>query len=142
MTRRIEVQSDVDELDRVIGFVDGALEGTGASRKAVLQLELAVEEVFVNIARYAYHPEDGKVWVSCDVDEDTMSVAITFMDMGPEFDPLAAPDPDVTLPAEERGIGGLGIFLVKTNVDGISYRRRNGYNVLTIEKSLASDTRR
>lgn len=142
MTATMEFRSDVDELDRVIAFVDGALEGTGAPRRSVLQLELAVEEIFVNIASYAYRGDDGKVRVSCDVDGDAGTVTVTFRDSGPEFDPLAAPDPDTTLPAEDRRIGGLGIFLVKTNVDGMDYERRDGCNVLTIRKSLARRTRR
>ncbi len=142
MTRRIEVNSTVNALDDVMAFVDGSLKGMDVSRKSVLQLELAVEEIFVNIANYAYHTEGGKVWISCDVDAEDRSVAITFMDTGPEFDPLAAPDPDVTLPADQRRIGGLGIFLVKTNVDNMSYKRLDGYNVLTIEKNLARYTQR
>lgn len=103
----------------------------------MMQLELAVEEIFINIASYAYPPGTGKVWIGCDVSEDTMSVTLTFTDCGPEFDPLKSPEPDVNAPAEERGIGGLGIFLVKRNVDGISYRRRDGFNILTIEKNLS-----
>lgn len=134
---RLEVPSDKSRLDEVMGFITGSLEGLGASHKALMQLELAVEEIFVNIASYAYPPRTGTAWISCDVSEDTMSVTITFADRGPEFDPLAARSPDLKASAEDRPIGGLGIYLVKRNVDGISYRRRDGYNILTIEKRLS-----
>lgn len=142
MSEKLEVESSTDSLDEVISFVRGAMGGMDASKKSVLQLELVIEELFVNIANYAYPPGGGKVWISCDADAETMSVTITFVDRGPEFDPLATPDPDVTLSADERRIGGLGIFLVKRNVDGISYRRRDGCNVLTIEKRMSRRTPR
>lgn len=132
----LEVPSDVDRLYEVIGFVKESLGGLGVSERAMAQIELVVEEIYVNIASYAYPPGTGKVWVGCDVSEDTMSVTLTFTDCGPEFDPLKSPEPDTGAPLEERSIGGLGIFLVKRNVDGISYRRRDGYNILTIEKNL------
>lgn len=103
-----------------------------------MQLELVVEEIFVNIASYAYCPPgSGDVEISCDVVEDTMRVFITFSDEGPEFDPLGKEDPDITLGKDERPIGGLGIFLVKKNVDGISYKREGGRNILTVEKRLS-----
>ena len=108
------------------------------SQKTLMQLELVVEEIFVNIASYAYCPPgSGDVEISCDVVEDTMRVLITFSDEGPEFDPLGKEDPDITLGKDERPIGGLGIFLVKKNVDGISYKREGGRNILTVEKRLS-----
>ena len=133
---QLEVDSDKGQLDRVMDFVRGCLRGLGVSEAPMMQLELAVEEIFVNIADYAYRGA-GKVWIGCDVERDTMSVSITFKDRGEEFDPLDQPDPDTTASALDRPIGGLGIFLVKRNVDGISYRRRDGYNILTIEKRLS-----
>ncbi len=133
----LEVPSDIDRLYEVQDFVRGSLGDMGASERSLMQLELVVEEVFINIVRYAYPPGTGKIWVGCDVSEDTMSVTLTFTDRGPEFDPLMSPDPDTHAPAEDREVGGLGIFLVKRNVDGISYRRRDGYNILTIEKNLS-----
>lgn len=132
------IPSDKDRVHDVQDFIEGCLEDTGASPKALLQLELAVEEIFVNIASYAYRPPgSGDVDISCSVEEDVMRVIITFEDEGPEFDPLAREDPDTTLNRDDRPIGGLGIFLVKKNVDGIAYRRDGDRNVLTIEKKLA-----
>lgn len=136
--KTITVPSDKDRLHEVQGFIEECLSGCGASAKTLTQLELAVEEIFVNISSYAYRPPgSGNVDISCDVEEGMMRVVITFEDEGPEFDPLDREDPDVTIRKEDRPIGGLGIFLVKKNVDGISYRRDGGRNILTIEKSLA-----
>ena len=133
---QLEVTSDKGQLDRVMGFIHGCLGGLGVSEMSMMQLELAVEEIFVNISNYAYQ-DTGKVWIGCDVEKDTMSITITFKDSGAEFDPLSMPEPDTSAPALDRPIGGLGIFLVKRIVDGISYRRRDGYNILTIEKRLS-----
>lgn len=133
---QLEVTSDKDQLDKVMSFIHGCLGDLGVSETSMMQLELAVEEIFVNISNYAYEGT-GKVWIGCDVEKDTMSITITFKDSGAEFDPLSMPEPDTSAPALDRPIGGLGIFLVKRNVDGISYRRRDGYNILTIEKRLS-----
>lgn len=133
---QLEVTSDKGQLDKVMGFIHGCLGDLGVSEMSMMQLELAVEEIFVNISNYAYEGT-GKVWIGCDVEKDTMSITITFKDSGAEFDPLSMPEPDTSAPALDRPIGGLGIFLVKRNVDGISYRRRDGYNILTIEKRLS-----
>ena len=135
---QLEVTSDKDQLDKVMGFIHGCLGDLGVSETSMMQLELAVEEIFVNIANYAYHPHgSGDVDISCDVVGDRMKVVITFTDEGPEFDPLEREDPDTTLGADERPIGGLGIYLVKNTVDGISYRRETGRNILTVEKELS-----
>lgn len=134
----LTVPSDKDRLYDVQEFIEKCLSGCGASPKTLMQLELVVEEVFINIASYAYHPPgSGDVEISCDVHENRMSVTITFSDEGPEFDPLTHDDPDVSENLSDRPIGGLGIFLVKKNVDGITYRRDGGRNILTIEKVLS-----
>lgn len=136
--KTITVPSDRERLYQVQEFVEECLSGCGASSKTLLQLQLVVEEIFVNIANYAYHPHgSGDVDISCDVVGDRMKVVITFTDEGPEFDPLEREDPDTTLGADERPIGGLGIYLVKNTVDGISYRREGGRNILTVEKELS-----
>ena len=116
-------------------FVEGCLSGCGASQKVLTQLELVIEEIFINIVSYAYHPPDvGEIDISCSVEGDRAKVVLMFADDGPEFDPLSVKDPDTTMKMEDRG---LGIFLVKNNVDGITYRRDNGRNVLTVEKRLS-----
>lgn len=137
-TKSLTVPSSKDNLYEVQGFVEKCLKSCGVSPKALTQLELIIEEIFINISSYAYHPPgSGEVEISCDVEKDVMKVTITFADEGPEFDPLEIGDPDVSKDVRDREPGGLGIFLVKRNVDGISYRRDGGRNVLTIEKSLS-----
>lgn len=137
-TRTLTVHSDREEIQKVQDFITKCLKGTGASEDAILQLELIVEEIFINIASYAYAPPgSGDVDITCKLEKDMMKVTLTFVDEGLEFDPLERGDPDVTQPVKDRKVGGLGIYLVKKTVDGIAYRRENGRNVLTIEKHLS-----
>ena len=125
-------EARVEKLDEVLAFLDGTLEGMDCPMKTQIQLDVAVEELYVNIASYAYAPETGPATLRI-VPEDG-GVAITFIDHGMPYDPLAKPDPDVTLSAEERQIGGLGIYMVKKSMDGMEYRREGDSNVLTIHK--------
>ena len=104
--------------------------------KAQMQIELAVEEIFVNIAKYAYSPEVGRAKVRVELEQDPLKVIITFIDQGMPYDPLARQDPDLTLPAEERDIGGLGVFLTKKMMDDVSYEYKDGSNVLRLKKRL------
>ena len=104
--------------------------------KIQMQIDIAVEEIFVNIANYAYAPEIGTATVRVEVMGDPPSVDITFIDKGIPYDPLAKADPDVTLSAEERQIGGLGIFMVKKSMDDVKYAYLDGHNILTIKKGL------
>jgi anti-sigma regulatory factor (Ser/Thr protein kinase) len=132
----IEVEATRENLPKVMAFVDKYLEEADCSMKDQMQLDIAVEEIYVNIASYAYNPEIGLATVRVEVTDDPVSVSITFIDQGKPYDPLAKEDPDVTLPAEARGIGGLGIFMAKRSVDNIHYEYRDGKNVLTLEKKL------
>ena len=100
------------------------------------QIDLAVEEIYVNIAHYAYAPKQGNVTITCTVTKDEPLLSVTFADSGKPFDPLAKPDPDITLSAEERDIGGLGIFLTKEFMNSVSYRWEDGQNMLTFTKKL------
>ena len=132
----ITVQAQLGHLDQVIAFVDAQLEQMDCSMKAQMQIDVAVEEIFVNIANYAYAPGTGEAKIRLEQSGDGRGVIIMFEDGGVPFDPLAKPDPDVTLSAEERKIGGLGIFMVKKSMDQVEYRRENGKNILTIQKAL------
>ena len=105
--------------------------------KIQIQIDIAVEEIFVNIANYAYQDKVGKAQVQIEIKEDPLSIYITFIDSGIPYDPLAKADPDTSLKAEDRAIGGLGIFMVKKSMDNVSYQYKNGQNMLTIQKSLA-----
>ena len=125
-----------DQLEPVQSFIDGDLEQYDCPPKAQIQLAVAVEEIFINIVRYAYHPEVGLATVRCSVGGDPLQVTIQFLDNGKPFNPLAKEDTDITLSAEERGIGGLGILMVKKSMDAVDYAYENGSNVLTIKKSI------
>ena len=134
--RELVIEALTDNLGQVLGFVDNELENAGCPMKIQMQIDLAVEEIFVNIANYAYNPELGEATIRVEVFDDPLAVVITFLDHGKPYDPLAKEDPDVTLSAEERDIGGLGIFMTKKSMDNIRYEYKDGQNILTIEKNL------
>ena len=136
----LTLEAKKENLDEVLAFVDGCLETLDCSPKAQMQIDIAVEEIFVNIASYAYAPDVGQATIR--VEPEAGAVAITFEDSGVPYDPLAKADPDVTLSAEERQIGGLGIFMVKKSMDSMEYEYRNGRNILTIRKNLRFSDRK
>lgn len=132
----ITVAATLENLDMVTDFINEQLEKADCSMKLMTQVDLAVEEIYVNIAHYAYHPEVGEAVVRCEVSGDPLQIIIGFEDHGKPYNPLEKEDPDITRSAEERPIGGLGIFMVKKLVDDISYEFKNGKNVLTISKKM------
>lgn len=134
--KELTINATLENIQTVTDFVDGQLEELGCSVKAQMQIDIAIDELFGNIVHYAYNPEVGPVTVRVEVTEDPLAVSITFIDNGVPYDPLAKTDPDVTLSAEEREIGGLGIFMVKKSMDEISYEYRSGQNILTIKKNM------
>ena len=132
----LEIEAVSENLGKVIGFVDSRLDRVDCPAKAKMQLQLAVEEIFVNIANYAYAPDKGKATVRVEISEEPVTVAITFIDRGVPYDPLKKVDPDVTLSANERQIGGLGIFMTKKVMDDVNYEYKNGQNILTLKKRI------
>ena len=130
-----EVDAKTENLPAVLSFIEDRLDGMGCSAKTKMQIAVAAEEIFVNIANYAYGDGGGKATVRVD-EGDGKTVAVTFIDRGRMFDPTKASDPDVTLSAEERGIGGLGIFMAKKIMDGVSYEYVDGQNILTLKKKI------
>jgi len=132
----LTIKARINNLDAVLAFVDAELEKLDCPLRKQLQIDVAVEEVFVNIASYAYVPGEGDAVIRVEAVQEPRSVNITFRDHGVPYDPLAKPDPDVTLPAAKRQIGGLGIFMVKKSMDDMHYAYRDGQNVLTITKML------
>jgi len=132
----LTVTAVVENLDEVIAFVAKRLENYGCERKTLMQIRLAVEEIFVNISSYAYDPSVGPAEVRCEVLEDPMRVIIQFLDGGKPFDPLAKEDADTSEEALMSRIGGLGILLVKETMDDVSYEYKDGQNILTILKNL------
>jgi anti-sigma regulatory factor (Ser/Thr protein kinase) len=133
---RLEVQATKENLLEVSAFVEGYLEKLDCPMKAMMQISVAVEEIYINIASYAYGDSIGMAEILIDHDQALNSVSITFKDSGVPYDPLAKDDPDITLSAEERAIGGLGIFMVKKSMDDMKYKYEDGKNVLTIVKKL------
>ncbi|MBQ6036992.1 MAG: ATP-binding protein [Lachnospiraceae bacterium] len=123
-----------ENLDDVLAFIDERTEKMGFGPRTRRQIEVAVEELFVNISHYAYSPDKGKATIRFEQQYDPPRAVITLIDSGMAYDPLAKPDPDLTLPLEERPIGGLGIYMTKNFVDGIRYERKDEKNILTIEK--------
>ena len=135
MEREITVDAVVENLYTVQEALGPALTALPFSPETRMNLEVAVEEIFLNIANYAYAPGNGKAVIRAVT--DTAGISITFADSGEAFDPLAKPDPDTKLPLQERQIGGLGIYMVKQTMDSVEYARRDGQNILTIRKNLA-----
>ena len=133
--KTLTVPASRDQLDTVQGFVDEALAQVPCTLETQLQIQIAVEELFVNIASYAY-PSGGEAVIGCQVEREPASITIQFRDWGKPFDPLAGEDADITLSAEERKIGGLGIYMVKTSMDETRYVYEDGQNILTIKKYL------
>ena len=136
--KELNIAATVENIEAVTDFVNEQLEALDCPMKAQMQIDIAIDELFGNIAHYAYNPDVGDATVRVEVIEDPLSVVITFIDGGVPYDPLAAADPDTTLSAEDRAIGGLGIFMVKKSMDEITYRYENGSNILSIRKSLRS----
>lgn len=132
----LELEATDENLSAVQSFVEQLLTDAGCPLKTQMEISVAVEEIFINIAHYAYAPEKGTARVCVELCGDSGTVTITFADHGAPYDPLARPDPNVTLPAEERGIGGLGVYLTKQLMDEVAYTYANGQNILTMKKKL------
>ena len=135
-TNELEIEAVTENLDEVQAFVEERLDGADCDPRTLMQIGVAVEEIFVNIASYAYDPSIGKATVRVEVNEEPVSVSVTFLDHGVPYDPLSREDPDVSLAAEQREIGGLGIFMTKKLMDDIAYEYRDGQNILTLKKNL------
>lgn len=134
--KELRVLAEIQNIERVNGFVDEQLEPYELSPKAAAQLHIAVDELFGNIARYAYAPGVGSAVIRMEIEEEPLAVNLVFIDRGVPYDPLAKEDPDVTLPANERPLGGLGIYMVKKCMDAFSYEYKDGYNCVRIKKYL------
>ena len=132
--RELTVPATINNVETVTDFVNGQLEEAGCPVKTQMQLDVAIDELFSNIAHYAHDPGSGMATVQVDLEEDPPAAIVTFLDQGRPYNPLAKEDPDVSLAARDRPTGGLGIFLVKRIMDDVSYEYREGYNVLRIRK--------
>lgn len=130
----INIEAKAENLEKVLGFADRILEEQECPKKEQMQLNIAIEEIFVNIASYAYPSGEGMAKIQIQITREPFMVTITFTDQGIPYDPLKKDDPDITLSAEERGIGGLGIYMVKKSMDDMHYEYSDGRNILTIQK--------
>lgn len=132
----LTIEALVKNVDYVTEFVDELLEKMGCSRKSMTQINIALDELFSNICNYAYGDRVGNATIRLRKLEDKNAVELTLEDEGAPFNPLKVEEPDITLSLAERGIGGLGIFMVRKTMDDIRYAYENGRNILTIIKSL------
>lgn len=131
--------AEPEQLEPVQRFVEEQIERYDCSARVRFQLDVAVEEIFINIAKYAYRPgQAGQAAVRCCVGGDPLQVTIQFQDQGVPFNPLAKEDADITLTAQERQIGGLGILMVKKSMDAVRYSYEDGKNILTIQKNIGA----
>ncbi|MBR2779086.1 MAG: SpoIIE family protein phosphatase [Firmicutes bacterium] len=136
LTNELDIEAAAENLPQVLQFIESRLEAAGCSRKAKMQIAIAAEEIYINIASYAYAPDKGRAWIDMNVSDDQKEVSITFKDKGMPYNPLEKEDPDVTLSAEERQIGGLGTFMTKKFMDEMLYEYKDGMNILTLKKRL------
>ena len=134
--KELTIAATIENIGTVTDFVNEQLESLDCPMKAQMQIDIAIDELFSNIAHYAYNPEIGQATVRVEVVEEPLAVVITFIDKGVPYDPLAKADPDITLSAEEREIGGLGIYMVKKSMDEITYEYKDGQNILKIKKKI------
>lgn len=134
--QELTIPATVENIEKVTDFVNEQLDNIDCPPKAKMQIDIAIDELFGNIAHYAYNPETGPATVRVEVTDEPISVVITFIDHGVPYDPLKKDDPDITQSAEDREIGGLGIFMVKKTMDEITYEYKDGQNILRIRKDI------
>ncbi len=120
----------------VTAWVNKQLEQIECPMKVQMQIDIAIDELFSNIAFYAYKPQTGSATVRLEVLENPKAVLITFIDQGIPYNPLAKEDPNTKLSVEEREAGGLGILMVKKTMDEVFYEYKDGQNILTIKKNI------
>ncbi len=131
----LTIEASKTNLDKVIEFVNGELMKLPYTNELKTKLDIAVEEIFVNISSYAYD-EQGEVEINCNIKEDIFMIEVEFKDMGKPYNPLGRIDPDISKGIDEREIGGLGIFMTKKFLDDIEYKYEDSKNVLIIRKKI------
>lgn len=133
----ITVPANEEALDEITEFIDGELAKVGCPPN--IQIQMTIEEVFVNIANYAYKNGEGNAEITCTILDDPLTAEISFKDSGVPFDPLAQADADISEEALEEREGGLGIHMIRMYMDSVSYAYENGQNVLTVRKRLRKE---
>lgn len=142
MHNEFTVEASLDNLDLVLGNLEEMLEAHDCSMKLIMKINVCVEELFVNVANYAYDEDADNKYCEfridiTDLDDQELSkrAEITLIDSGKEFNPLLRENPDITLSADERPIGGLGIFMVKNMMDDVIYKYNDNKNEITLVKA-------
>lgn len=133
--KELDIRAEKENLPKVLSFIDEQLEELGCGMRVITQIDMAAEEIFVNISTYAYDPDVGYATIRVEISDSPVTVIISFIDKGRPYDPLAKPDPKLDTPLKERPKGGLGIFMVKKTMDDVSYEYKDGQNILTITKN-------
>ena len=131
----LSIEATIENLEKVEEFIDENLDKCNFSTKRMNQIKISVEEIYVNIAHYAYSPNTGMAKISVDINQDDKYMEIVFIDQGKPYNPLEKKDPDVKLKLSERQMGGLGIYMTKKLMDDISYEYSHGKNILTLKNS-------
>ncbi|MFI3251275.1 MAG: ATP-binding protein [Eubacteriales bacterium] len=143
MTKELTVEAVIENLDPIQVFIEEALDEVACPMKIAMQISIAVEEIFLNIVNYAYNPVTGRAIIRCaleDCGDDKMQVCIGFLDNGKPFNPLETEEADISLSAEDRDIGGLGIYMVKKSMDHIEYNYVDNQNILSFSKKFDIET--
>ena len=134
MIKQLSLAATAENAAAAADFVEEQLEDIDCPPKARNHINIAVDELYINIASYAYGESGGDVTIRVETWEEPRGVSVTFIDSGAPFDPLAAPEPDITLPLAKRGVGGMGILMVKKLMDEAVYEYRDGRNIMTVKK--------
>ncbi|MDR1253787.1 MAG: ATP-binding protein [Oscillospiraceae bacterium] len=134
--KEITVLADTSRLEEVQQFIRGELKGGYCDEKTLFQLDLVVEEIFVNISHYAYEEKKDEATITCEIKDNPRTIIIKFIDSGKEYNPFVREDPDITLDAKSRQIGGLGVFITKKMVDSLDYFYKDGKNCLILKKII------
>ncbi|MCI1721880.1 MAG: ATP-binding protein [Lachnospiraceae bacterium] len=137
--REITLDATVENMDEVMDFIRGSFQEAGCPKQVIMATLVATEEMYVNVAHYAYAPETGSVTVCCETNANEKYGTITLTDSGMPFNPLAKEDANIMLSAEEREIGGLGILMVKRIMDEVAYSYEGGKNCFTMTKKFYSE---
>ena len=128
----ITIGSDIAEIPEVSAWLEEVMQASGFSEEAILDTQLAVEEAITNVIVHGYKKPGGEVSITCHISSDCLEVEIA--DTAPRFDPLSIPEPNIESSIDQRSIGGLGVFLIRQVMDGVSYRYENGKNILVLTK--------
>ncbi len=132
----LKLPANMEHLEEVLSMIRTMLEDADAGMKSSLAVEVVVEEIVTNIASYAYPDEEGKMEIDCLLEPSLSTIVIHFTDWGIAYNPIERENPDINAPLEERGIGGLGIYMTKKMMDQVTYERIDGKNRLTIQKNI------